>query len=74
VTPASQQQRDEDACWQQAARLRAEHRGWVVIWLAAGNCFKAYPAPRGALMYSRHSREEFGRRFLGLMAYLASKD
>jgi integrase len=32
------------------------------------------PAPRGAPSYSRHSREELGRRFLGLMANLASKD
>ncbi len=32
------------------------------------------PAPRGAPSYPRHSREEFGRRFLGLMADLMSKD
>jgi hypothetical protein len=32
------------------------------------------PAPRGALLYPRRSREELGRRFLGLMAYPASKD
>ena len=32
------------------------------------------PAPRGAPSYFRHSREELGRRFLGLMANLASKD
>jgi hypothetical protein len=31
-------------------------------------------APRGAPSYPRLSREELGRRFLGLMAYLASKD
>jgi len=31
-------------------------------------------APRGALSYSRCSREKLGRRFLGLMANLASKD
>ena len=31
-------------------------------------------APRGALSYSRRSREELGGRFLGLMANLASKD
>ena len=30
-------------------------------------------APRGALLYSRLSREELGGRFLGLMAYLAPK-
>jgi hypothetical protein len=32
------------------------------------------PAPRGAPSYPRHSREELGRRFLGLMANPASKD
>jgi integrase len=32
------------------------------------------PAPRGAPSYSRHSREEPGRRFLGLMADLMSRD
>ena len=31
-------------------------------------------APRGALSYPRLSREEFGGRFLGLMANPASKD
>ncbi len=30
-------------------------------------------APRGALLYTRRSREEFGGRFLGLMAYLDPK-
>jgi len=30
-------------------------------------------APRGALSYPRHSREELGGRFLGLMAYLDPK-
>jgi hypothetical protein len=31
------------------------------------------PAPRGALSYPRLSREELGRRFLGLMTNLAPK-
>jgi len=31
-------------------------------------------APRGASLYPRFSREEFGGRFLGLMPYLDSKD
>ena len=31
------------------------------------------PAPRGALSYPRPSREELGRRFLGLMTNLAPK-
>ena len=34
---------------------------------------EGHPAPRGALSYSRPSREELGGRFLGLMAYLAPK-
>jgi hypothetical protein len=32
-----------------------------------------HSAPRGALSYSRFSREELGGRFLGLMAYLDPK-
>jgi hypothetical protein len=32
------------------------------------------PAPRGALLYPRHSREELGGTFLDLMPNLASKD
>jgi hypothetical protein len=33
---------DEDAwCWREAARLRGEHRGWVVIWLPAAREFRA---------------------------------
>jgi hypothetical protein len=31
-------------------------------------------APRGALLYPRLSREELEGRFLGLMAYLDSKE
>ena len=34
---------DADAgCWREAARLRREHRGWIVIWLARDNCYRAY--------------------------------
>jgi hypothetical protein len=32
----------------EAARLRAEHAGWVVIWLPRGNCFNAYKRMPGA--------------------------
>ncbi|MGH3285731.1 MAG: hypothetical protein ACRDPD_13770, partial [Streptosporangiaceae bacterium] len=40
---------DEDAaCWREAARLRREHRGWIVIWLAAENCYRAYRRLPGA--------------------------
>ncbi len=42
--------------------------------VAAGiDVHKDMTAPRGALLYSRFSREEFGGRFLGLMPYLNPK-
>jgi hypothetical protein len=34
--------------WQQAAQLRADHKGWIVVWLAPENCFKAYRRLPGA--------------------------
>jgi hypothetical protein len=34
--------------WQQAAQLRAEHRCWIVIWLAPEECFRAYRRLPGA--------------------------
>jgi hypothetical protein len=37
-----------DARWREAARLRAERRGWIVIWLAPENCFRAYRRLPGA--------------------------
>jgi hypothetical protein len=40
---------DRDAQrWQQAAQLRAEHKGWIVVWLASENCFRAYRRMPGA--------------------------
>jgi hypothetical protein len=44
ATPAAASARaDDDAeCWEQAALLRAEHRGWIVIWLASESRFRAY--------------------------------
>jgi hypothetical protein len=40
---------DRDAQrWQQAAQLRAEHKGWIVVWLAPENCFRAYRRMPGA--------------------------
>lgn len=35
-------------CWREATRLRREHRGWIVIWLARGGCYKAYKRMPGA--------------------------
>ena len=38
-----QEKEQNDERWREAASLRAQFRGWVVIWLAAENCFRAYP-------------------------------
>jgi hypothetical protein len=47
--PAAGRATDEDASrWEQAARLRADHRGWVVIWLASQARFRAYRRLPGA--------------------------
>jgi hypothetical protein len=35
-------------CWREAARLRREHRAWIVIWLARDNCYRAYRRTAGA--------------------------
>jgi hypothetical protein len=55
VTPSrdsvNQALRDIDADaghWREAARLRREHRAWVVIWLARESCYKAYKRMPGA--------------------------
>jgi hypothetical protein len=37
-----------DARWREAARLRAERRGWIIVWLAPQNCFRAYRRLPGA--------------------------
>jgi hypothetical protein len=42
VTASSQEQENDDANWREAARLRREHRGWIVVWLAPENCYRAY--------------------------------
>ena len=41
--------------------------------MTSGQISYDLPAPRGALSYPRPSREELGRRFLGLMTNLAPK-
>ena len=34
---------DDDAvCWREAERLRCEHPGWVVVWLARIRRYRAY--------------------------------
>jgi hypothetical protein len=40
---------DENAwCWREAARLRREHRAWVIIWLSPAREFRAYRRLPGA--------------------------
>jgi hypothetical protein len=48
VTAGSQARQDEGACWRESARLRSQFRGWVVIWLASENCYRAYRRLPGA--------------------------
>jgi hypothetical protein len=38
----------DDACWREAARLRSEHRQWVIIWLASARQYQAYRRMPGA--------------------------
>jgi len=38
----------DGARWREAAQLRAEHRGWIIVWLAPENCFRAYRRLPGA--------------------------
>jgi hypothetical protein len=46
--PASQGRDRQDACWREAARLRSQFRGWIVVWLAPENCYRAYRRLPGA--------------------------
>jgi hypothetical protein len=39
---------DDAACWQQARRLRRDHPGWVIIWLAPARQYRAYKRLPGA--------------------------
>ncbi|HTX86130.1 MAG TPA: hypothetical protein VME44_28420 [Streptosporangiaceae bacterium] len=39
---------DDAAHWRDAARLRAEHSGWVIVWLARTGQFRAYKRLPGA--------------------------
>jgi hypothetical protein len=41
VTAGSGGRDKDDGCWREAARLRKEHRGWIVVWLAAEGCYRA---------------------------------
>jgi hypothetical protein len=33
--------------WREAAQLRRDHPGWVIVWLAPSRQFKAYPLYQG---------------------------
>jgi hypothetical protein len=48
VTARSPAQQQDAACWREAARLRSQFRGWIVIWLARENCYRAYRRLPGA--------------------------
>lgn len=39
---SGQEKEENDARWREAAALRARFRGWVVVWMAPENCFRAY--------------------------------
>jgi hypothetical protein len=45
--PAAETSADTD-CWGEAARLRREHRAWIIVWLARDNCYRAYRRMPGA--------------------------
>ena len=38
---------DDAACWREAARLRREHPGWIVLWLSRIGQYRAYKLTRG---------------------------
>ena len=48
MTAGSRAQEEEDACWREAAQLRSQFRGWIVVWLAPENCYRAYRRLPGA--------------------------
>jgi hypothetical protein len=47
-SPATSQTSADAECWREAARLRREHRAWIIIWLARDNCYRAYQRTPGA--------------------------
>jgi hypothetical protein len=46
--PADAPPGQDAARWQDAAQLRAEHSGWVIVWLARTGQFRAYKRLGGA--------------------------
>jgi hypothetical protein len=52
VPPAGEGDPQGAARHREAARIRQEREGWVVIWVPHESCYKAYPkfrAPRGTV-------------------------
>jgi hypothetical protein len=41
-TPGPDVPPDDAACWRAASRLRGDHPGWVVVWLARIRRYRAY--------------------------------
>jgi hypothetical protein len=51
---------DDAACWQAAKQLRAQHPGWVIIWLARIRRYRARPlfrAPRDTVLTAQTTEE-----------------
>jgi hypothetical protein len=49
VTISGQHEINTDSgCWREAARLRREFRGWVIIWLSPAGEYRAYRRLPGA--------------------------
>jgi hypothetical protein len=40
--PSASAEGDDARCWREAARLRREHPGWVVLWLGRTSEYRAY--------------------------------
>jgi hypothetical protein len=52
VPQGGERDQQEAACQREAARIRQERKGWVVIWAPDEGRYKAYPkfrAPRGTV-------------------------
>ena len=52
VPRGGERDRQDAACQREAARIRQEREGWVVIWVPHESRYKAYPkfrAPRGTV-------------------------
>ncbi len=60
VPPTVEGDSQEAACRREAARIRQEREGWVVIWVPHASRYKAYPkfrAPRGTVASAAQPRE-----------------